>query len=193
MEFPQIPTDSLYKFMALSGLAIVVTFIVFPGQKLLEIEKQSVQIQGEYKISCLEFDERTKESQKIISDQKKLLAEYDRIFDSHDLSAATKKRVDTVGEKLNNEADRVHEKLVQTEILKIKTDSKLNELKANGVYFRNTLRILAIGSVLGGVMTIFGFILWYTKIQVLQDRLLAMQVEASAPNPPLNSDPTATA
>jgi hypothetical protein len=192
MEFPQIPTDSLYKFMALSGLAIILAFILFPGQKLLEIEMQSIGIQGEYKISCLEFDESTKEL-KVVSDrQEKILAEYNRIIAEHDLSNATVKRVNDLKEKVDIDSKRAHEKLTQKQIAQLKTDTKLAELHANGAFFRTTLNILTIGTTIGIFMAIFGFYFWYTKIQALQDKLLAMQLETSAPNPPLNSDPTAT-
>ena len=186
MEFPQIPTDSLYKFMALSGLAIVLVFILFPGEKLLEIEKQSVGIQGDYKISCLEFDESTKELKEVYARQEKILAEYNRIISERDLSNATVKRVNELKEKVDVDSKLAHQKLIQKEIAKIKTDTKLQEMHANGTYFKTTLNILAIGATIGSLMAVFGFYFWYIRVQVLQDKLLAIQLETTAPNPPLN-------
>ena len=49
LPIPTLPTDNLYKFMALSGLAILIFSLVFPVIRMSEIKLKMVEleIQGE--------------------------------------------------------------------------------------------------------------------------------------------------
>jgi hypothetical protein len=72
MNIPNLPTDNLYKFMALSGLLILILSISYPTYHTLELEKQRMMISGEIEILKSETDllerivfERTKRQYKL--------------------------------------------------------------------------------------------------------------------------------
>jgi len=192
MEFPQIPTDNLYKFMALSGLALFIAFILIPGQKILDLERQTAQLSGEYEILQIELSEREDEFSLV---REKIVALKDKIKMVPENSHLKKSESSEFLSELHaveNAHQSAHEKLVQTNIFRAKTKAKNKEMKVVADSIRVTNRALAFGALLGIFLMTFGFRLWHQRVQLLQDRLLKLQVETGAPNPPLNSDPTAT-
>ena len=54
MEFQKVPTDNLYKFMALSGLVIIFLCFALPFSKVLDLKKETLIISGEIKLLKLE-------------------------------------------------------------------------------------------------------------------------------------------
>ena len=56
MNIIQPPTDCLYKFIAISGLLIFCFSMVWPELRLNELEQQSIQVMGEFKILKIEAD-----------------------------------------------------------------------------------------------------------------------------------------
>ena len=56
MNIIQPPTDSLYKFMAVSGLLILGFFVIWPELRLYELGQQTVQVVGEVNILHREVD-----------------------------------------------------------------------------------------------------------------------------------------
>ena len=56
MNIIQPPTDSLYKFMAVSGLLILGFSMIWPELRLYELEQQTVQVVGEVNILKIEAD-----------------------------------------------------------------------------------------------------------------------------------------
>ena len=192
MEFPQIPTDNLYKFMALSGLALIIAFILVPGQKLLDLEKQTAQLSGEYEILEIELKERDDEfssvHEKIEAIERKIKA----VPKNSILKESERSEFIADKQTLEDAYQNAHQRLVQTKILRAKTSAKLNELKVTSSSIKATNRVLAVGAFVGIFLMTYGFRLWHQRVQLLQDQLLKMQVGAGAPNPALNSDPTAT-
>jgi hypothetical protein len=49
MNLPSLPTDNLYKFLALSGLAIVLFSLVFPIIRISEIRMQIIEVDTQLK------------------------------------------------------------------------------------------------------------------------------------------------
>jgi hypothetical protein len=56
MNIFQPPTDSLYKFMAVSGLLILGFSLIWPELRLYELEKQTVELEGENRVLKVEID-----------------------------------------------------------------------------------------------------------------------------------------
>lgn len=56
MNMLQPPTDSLYKFMAVSGLLILCFSVVWPELRIYELEQQTIQVMGEVNMLKIETD-----------------------------------------------------------------------------------------------------------------------------------------
>src|SRR3989442_1262057 len=54
MNLPTLPTDNLYKFFALSGLALIVFIVVFPTNQISDIELKTIEVKTQ--ISLLELE-----------------------------------------------------------------------------------------------------------------------------------------
>ena len=61
MNYPLIPTDNLYKFIALSGLAITLLSLTYPVSKLLELELAAVETKSQQKKLAIEDAEIKRE------------------------------------------------------------------------------------------------------------------------------------
>jgi len=54
LPVPTLPTDNLYKFMALSGLAIVIFSFVFPMIRMSEIKLKLVEVETQTELLEIE-------------------------------------------------------------------------------------------------------------------------------------------
>ena len=189
MEFPQIPTDNLYKFMALSGLSLLIAFILIPGQKIFDLERQTAQLSGEYEILQIELKDREHEFSSVQGKIDTLSKKMKRIPENYRLSKTESSELSSELHEIENAHQKAHQNLVQTDIFRAKTKAKNNEMKVVLASLNATIWVLAIGAFAGIFLVTFGFSLWHRRVQLLQDQLLKSQVEAGPPNPPLNSDP----
>jgi hypothetical protein len=56
MNFPSLPTDSLVKFQAVGGLALVASLFAFVFLELRFIEDTQPQIKADYETSAIEYE-----------------------------------------------------------------------------------------------------------------------------------------
>jgi hypothetical protein len=170
MNLPNLPTDNLYKFLALFGLALLISSnviyflfadrlvdkaqtylrdssIVLYDQKMTRQDKTDIQIKlNELKIQLQSA--RVKEKQKILND---IQIEQTIInTDTTKLEGISKTIID-INYSLNSEW-----------------------FKAQAAY---VIWILYIGTYGGLSLSIVGFILWYIKLQRYQDKLLKQKAE----------------
>ena len=56
MNLPSLPTDNLYKFLALSGLVIVLFSFIFPMKRIGELKLKSLEIKTQAEVLRIEVD-----------------------------------------------------------------------------------------------------------------------------------------
>jgi hypothetical protein len=56
MNLPSLPTDNLYKFLALSGLFIVLFSFIFPMKRIGELNLKSLELKTQVEMSRIEVD-----------------------------------------------------------------------------------------------------------------------------------------
>ncbi len=76
MEIPNLPTDSLYKFMSISGLVLVVLGLIMPRFLLDDLREEQNQLQLKIKL----FNWEVEETRKIIEETEKKIIETDKII-----------------------------------------------------------------------------------------------------------------
>ncbi|MEJ6121350.1 hypothetical protein MT390_05625 [Vibrio sp. 2-Bac 85] len=173
MQLPSIPTDNLYKFLSISGLWIFFIFIFIPeyiiyitSEKIRNIELNGV-------ILSIESSALSKESREIEYllklEENKLKAE---IKTNEELDA-----IKSTGVILNDRNDKVSALIKNSKIAMAKHKIKLDEVK----YYLTRLNFLKFiqnyGMFFGFCMSLIGFISWYFKIQRIEDKLRAKQVQ----------------
>jgi hypothetical protein len=198
MEIPNLPTDNLYKFMALSGVLIILVFISMytarvstlneninnetaeieelKFEKLLLAKKDSlldIDIHElSSKMSKYKYDSTNLE--KNISDLREVLKdpnnrEYLKFFYTYEDDLIPEKKIfDDIVERTKS-GDENRNLIQQKQNTIFIKDNKINKDVRSLIEFK---WIIAIGILIGLFLSIYGFFLWYLKVQKFLDKIL---------------------
>ena len=165
MNLPNIPTDNLYKFLAIAGLVILISsnalYIIFGG-RIMNTAQEWLRIGA---VNTFEKQIITAD----INTSKRKIAELEK-----SLQAANPSEKQILSEQVQAEKN----------ILK-SGNAKLEDISKNFVSMNNSINTdwfktevayvkwtLILGNIIGTVATITGFYLWYTKLQKYQDKMI---------------------
>jgi len=203
MEIPNLPTDNLYKFRALSGLSIIIFFISIFVIRLARIDENINKLKIE--IGELEFE-------------RVILQEKDSLFalEAKNLGKALEKYkfdpvdtiilLDSLIKDLHNPAHREYLQFIfsyQNEVIpEQKLLNALNQRlkqreensfslrsKANSIDIKNEILnsdikalrrftwLMSLGIGIGVYFTLSGFRLWYNKVQKYLDKKLENEAQ----------------
>lgn len=190
MKLFDIPTDNLYKFMALSGIVLIITSYIPIYQAWIEgveIEK----VKGERDIIEIEVEWTRKEIDKITEQMNVLIDNIVEIsgISKNEITEAlnAKQSLVDINKDLKEhqmkweelEAKGIEQlKLFREQIIKtyqLKTNSKVVNCRLRMLLWLK--RLTMIGSFIGVIMTVSGFGLWYKKLQVPQDLLIQKKLK----------------
>jgi hypothetical protein len=154
MEYPTPPTDSLYKFLALAGLVMIMFSISYPVSKTIELQLQEIDVQAERKLI---------------------------LFDLSELSREVKEKniQDLCSNPENPEIRSFKERLAVIERKRIDVEALMDKLKVQRRWVVYYVSAALCGSTLGLVLSCIGFIFWYKRVQVPNDTAAAMVVASS--------------
>ncbi len=152
MQIPSLPTDNLYKFLAFSGLLLIlISTLGAPYSKLILMEslmKASTDLEI-YKAEVDFLSEKTK----ILEDKKK-----NKTLSNSKLISAT--------EDLRDNTHKI-------KISQIRATNAFSLEKAKLESLEILEEYQLVGLVFGYLLASFGFVLWYAKVQKISDiRLL---------------------
>jgi len=187
MKYPEIPTDNLYKFMALSGIAIIIaSFFPFYFQHKLHI--QSLRIAGDKillyseheslknkTIRVLEKFDSTKQNVKYLHEISKLhkskktmtMKEFEKF--SNELQKFEASKPELVIEETVEYIDDFLDKYHQLKALSIQIATKELELSyINNIIIKGVI-LFYFCALVGFILSFTGFSLWYKKLQVPLD------------------------
>jgi len=203
---PNLPTDNLYKFIALSGLVILAFSVTYP----LHLDQKVMILYDEYSLekdqTRLEED-RLRYSIKALRESTEALQEkLSKVVISNEEVVSN---ISAIKENLKNEEYREQVKFMheygdsvipyRSETIEKNKHTKelqdeIHQLKLKEIYIANleerinhlfkrrkVLNFISwIGSVLGGVLAGVGFILWYFKVQQVLDLKLKFEMHDSS-------------
>ena len=185
MYLPNVPTDNLYKFIALAGIVLFILSIFYPEIQRQELRDEIALLNGEiqkldYEKSPLE--EKTKEI-------KKKIAELDRMCNCGFTSVVNDtvivrplitsgpkeimKLFNTITELIDEKNDLLNQTNLKT--LSVNTKNELIENKSNSLAELNDAAEFFLPFSM--FLSAFGFVLWFTNTQRYQDSLLKGQYE----------------
>lgn len=195
-DFLKPPTDNLYKFIALSGLLLLIVSLIAPGYALVNLEWRRLAAVRELNMTRAEI-EQSKAMRLEIDSAKSLvdaaLKEAEAAGLESDLAnrektpskklKALKAAVEKISKANSNLSDaqkHLHEKMDPyaklAEDINMRTiDNEYQGEVLESVGQMETLSEIlgVIGGLIGTMVSIGGFALWYRKVQVFQDRILA--------------------
>lgn len=148
MNIPSFPTDSLYKFISISGVFLLVSFLLAPEYSKYKIDLHQLAIETE-------------------KAQVKLMVDFnsDDITRVEDAIAEAKKEQKMPSEKylkLYEETRKVNRK---NRLLLAKLEGKLRLSDYYTSQFERVKSFQFYGILASFIYTLFGFVLWYSKVQ----------------------------
>ncbi len=189
MKFPEIPTDNLYKFMATSGIVIIITsfvplfyqhklrmqYIQFSGEIVkLAYENESL-IEDAEKFANVKLDGLRKRAVKLSEDfQSRIKKSWFNIISRKDFNTfkdgLENLQVELLEaaretEEITNERERINDLIIQLGIKKA-------ELSYLSGIINTGLDLFRFGVISGIVLTFLGFLLWYQKLQFPLDKII---------------------
>lgn len=181
MKLPEIPTDNLYKFMALSGIVILIaSFIPFSYAHKLKVK--TIHLNSEIEILRQQREWLTKDMNDLEAASKKLLQRYDK-YDEYatrkgagdhtsELSEVFKTKLDAKGKQVLKELSELSDLNRQKFVSEAQQRAKYKELKYLLIIMRMGLSLSVVGLVSGIFLAYIGFSLWYNRLQIPLDRLI---------------------
>ena len=197
MNMPSLPTDNLYKFLALGGLVTLVVFPIFYVSQVADRNRQMVETETEALILEKEVEflkwETNALSDELAETKKdaKMLAKESKTSKSSSVGQANdpiSPSVDSITKRANQillenkgYLDRGYElrrKTLELEKESLKLAGKRVEINLLDGRLNAIRRLTLIGISVSSVIMILGFSLWYLKLQKYQDQTIARQATA---------------
>lgn len=173
----QGPTDNLYKFLALFGLAIITISLVLIDNLNKEITDAMIRSE----LSSMRFKYFAEAQNKMLETTSKTAAlrgEINRIkLDNKDLTMDKLNDAESELKKITEDADKYYasSKEIYDEATKAFNDSNTVTYLLNGI--RKKLFSYYIMLFIGFILSAFGFFLWYHKLQKFLDREISNRSE----------------
>jgi hypothetical protein len=142
MNLPNLPTDNLYKFIALAGLTIIFFSMVLPIIALHNLKLELLKTNGELSVLQAEFE-----------------------FLRDDMEVAKRNPSPETAPRLG---DKMKELRIRTLQLKSKDEAE-RFLHRQTIIWQS---VATIGISIGSLMLILGFKFWYQRVQKYQDLIL---------------------
>lgn len=168
------PTDSLYKFSAIVGSVLVVLSFYFTEKTLVSYNREILHASLEHKVVSVEVDSLTKKVNRLekLRDNSIAMEKKGYKLDPTKLHIYySDKEIKQLAEQIFSDSDKVKMKIAKLEGIKENIEFLKNEL-------HRMLKWIFVGLVLGGCLALFGYVNWYLKIQVYQDKSIKLSAEA---------------
>lgn len=191
MDFLKAPTDNLYKFLALTGLAMVIASLVFPASSWLETCLKGYQLEQEIALANVELEVWEGQQLLLARDLENHQQAIKDFQDAAKRAQAEGKLSEEKREKMQKWAEDIDARKAQgmEEAKKSLEQGKIADQKKavvnakqgelNFLWWVGLFQFLGAGMLLGAgvVCCRYGFWQWYDKVQRFQDAILAKQAE----------------
>lgn len=184
------PTDNLYKFMAVGGIALIIAgFLVPPsfflqsGQEYLTFLRGHDELRVHEKFTKLRLETLSRRREQAEREKAKLLERRSKLtFSAHGTSVTgdidqLDNRIKEIDVQLESIWDASYQASLDLELKQAQDRSEetvsINQ-RRNSVYFMVGGWVIG---VFGIVLTFFGMLLWKNRLQVLEDRKLRKEAE----------------
>ena len=156
------PTDSLYKFLAISGLVTVGWSVAFPWDKHLEYELKVAEVKAEVQKSKLKVERLDSQYKSLLDEESKLQAERSEQDRKLKLAAIEGRKQKLYIEMLEAQQP---------------VDERVEALKVLQDALRSYYLMGLVSTIAGLILAVAGFFLWYGRVQRYVDVKLRQDTE----------------
>jgi len=167
--FPTIPTDNLYKFLAISGLVILLICSIYPALITARVSTSAAEVVATRKLLDYQAETLKEEVARIESD----------LAQAKKAKLVTNERLDALEER--NERARAGLEDAKRRIIDFEKQAKVALAEGNALKAQMDLMMPA--TVIGGGLFGLGFFLWYVNVQRHADTIIRNQAKASEATP----------
>jgi hypothetical protein len=183
MNLPNIPTDNLYKFLALSGIAMLLLFTYYLGSESLELDRQNISLSGE--IAQLDLEAGT-----LKQEQRALRSEIEDFYNAAGLKeplvvndsmvvysqiASGPPQLVKKSKELQHLVDEFAQKGRDHQSKRIALETKRSIQKYNEDVHAQLFSIYAVTFSIAFLLSVSGFWLWYSRVQRYHNAILHEQ------------------
>ncbi len=172
-----LPTDNLYKFLAIAGLIIVGFSMYYTETLLRTLERDNIDIATDLAVGKAEMEFWQSRKEKLENITKNSIAQQQ----SRHKPDSNKLKLPYSAQELKNIEDETEQLKRDLKITDAKILGKLQKTKQLTSQFKETFFFVKILIVIGLILTTLGFLLWYLKVQMLLDRKLKNAVFKESP------------
>ena len=166
-DLVSLPTDNLYKFMAMSGLVVVVASIALSMHHYRQLQRRYFEVNRRVLVhgAKLKLTEAEVNATKTgtLELKKRVLANQDSV-----------KLAESAG-TTSTAISELRAALAEHSIEAAELDADSSELTFLGAQLQTLTKIALVGTIIGAALIGSGLFLWYTKVQVLLDQALVIQ------------------
>ena len=162
MNIPNLPTDNLYKFIALSGIVLIILSLVLPNVEVTKLENK--QEESSLAVPAL---------QKQINDLNLSLSILESDTATTSMNKLSKQDLTKLRERIIELANKTYDARAEFDQNKIKSDSvgsSINKLSQELSFYSYLMNM-------GFVLMITGFILWYFRLQKYLDLIVKKEAD----------------
>lgn len=167
----QLPTDSLYKFCALTGIILVLFSTFYPFSLSRDLSTKLENFNYEYKVMEAELAYTTT----LIDNIEKIISTEVQIQNNTYKKDSSK----LILMYSNSEIKEMYKQLLILKKENYISKANLERIRENMKQFISDIKFIMnigyIGITIGGILTFFGFKMWW-KIQKKQDKILANSI-----------------
>jgi DNA repair exonuclease SbcCD ATPase subunit len=181
MKLPEIPTDNLYKFLAISGI-IIFLISYLPLFHSYKLNLQLARLEGESKAVKEEREWLFSDANEVRNELQNLTKQLSEIQKDRKVTEGAeetlKKKLEEKVAKLLEYTQLLHKQSLKT----IEIDTKLEELRVHIAMLKTEANLSISGHIIGAILALVGFSLWYKKLQAPQDIIISKQAKAEQKN-----------
>ena len=184
MNIPNIPSDNLYKFVALASLVTLILSTYFLASLKYEILSELTNHNGELKqilsLGKEEIDnwEELIKQQSLLENQLvKIIEEFNKSHNQAYMDNRSQK-IEDMEINIKETNSMIHAISIKRERLQIEADTKESLVENKKILLNYVETTRSYSVIILSIFMIFGFLFWYVKVQRYQDKILKYQANS---------------
>lgn len=169
-----LPTDNLYKLMAITGVLISLFSVVYPLTQAEKGQQEIFEVMRDSEIMKVKSDAKGSEADSL----KAQVVDYQTRFKNTLDRAKADAIQDKISDLMAKESAALNEQveLIQTSSANVQYGTKMSQQRLTFLHYY--LALVIVGTIAGSLLAEHGFGKWYNRVQKYQDYMIRSEAES---------------